>query len=84
MSSLLEEGQGYQPEVKFPLQTRQIATTINGNHTEIIITPFSDHIFIAITQTQKLGTLVCIALLSISSRFIIVMKCDLRKKYALI
>eukprot|EP00026_Physarum_polycephalum_P022918 Phypoly_transcript_27432.p1 GENE.Phypoly_transcript_27432~~Phypoly_transcript_27432.p1 ORF type:complete len:136 (-),score=21.49 Phypoly_transcript_27432:3-410(-) len=56
--SLLEETQEYVPNTPpFPLQTRQIATTINNNHTEIVITPFSDHIFIIITQTQKIGTM---------------------------
>eukprot|EP01111_Echinosteliopsis_oligospora_P003667 TRINITY_DN15760_c0_g1_i1.p1 TRINITY_DN15760_c0_g1~~TRINITY_DN15760_c0_g1_i1.p1 ORF type:complete len:150 (+),score=16.58 TRINITY_DN15760_c0_g1_i1:18-467(+) len=41
----------------FPLRTQHVALKVNDVHTEFIITPFSDHLFIAITQTEKLGTL---------------------------
>jgi hypothetical protein len=45
-------------EQKFPVKTKQIACIVDGVHTEIIIQVFTDRIFIAITQTDKLGTLV--------------------------
>ncbi|KAL6068589.1 Proteasome assembly chaperone 3 [Balamuthia mandrillaris] len=38
--------------------TKQFAAVINGVHTEFILTPFADRIFIVITQLGKLGTLI--------------------------
>ena len=45
-------------EAKFPVKTKQIACIIDGVHTEIILQVFADRVFIAITQTNKLGTMV--------------------------
>lgn len=42
----------------FPVQTRQVAYTINGIHTELILSSYDDRIFVAVTQLGKLGTLV--------------------------
>eukprot|EP00743_Colponemidia_sp_Colp-15_P005293 GILK01005692.1.p1 GENE.GILK01005692.1~~GILK01005692.1.p1 ORF type:complete len:250 (+),score=26.22 GILK01005692.1:40-750(+) len=41
-----------------PLTTKQLALTVNGCHTDILITPFQDKIFIVITQLAKIGTLI--------------------------
>jgi len=42
---------------KFPLKTRQFAVIIEGDHTDFVITSYSDRIFIIVTQINKLGTL---------------------------
>eukprot|EP00742_Colponemidia_sp_Colp-10_P009730 GILJ01010640.1.p1 GENE.GILJ01010640.1~~GILJ01010640.1.p1 ORF type:complete len:248 (+),score=23.72 GILJ01010640.1:28-744(+) len=41
-----------------PLTTKQLALTVNGCHTDILITPFQDKIFIVITQLAKIGTMI--------------------------
>lgn len=33
--------------------------TINGRETEFIVQPFSDRIFVIVTQMKKMGTMVC-------------------------
>lgn len=43
---------------KFPLQNKQAAITIDGIHTEILLTGFADKIFVVITQYGKIGSLV--------------------------
>lgn len=43
---------------EFPLTNKQAAVLINGTHTEIFITGFTDRIFIVITQYGKIGSLV--------------------------
>lgn len=42
----------------FPVRTRQEAFTINGVHTELILSAYEDRIFILATQLGKPGTLV--------------------------
>mmetsp|Transcript_3768 Transcript_3768/g.5260 ORF Transcript_3768/g.5260 Transcript_3768/m.5260 type:complete len:161 (-) Transcript_3768:5-487(-) len=43
---------------KFPVGVRHVATEIDGNHTEIIINTFASHVFIIVTQTDKMGTMI--------------------------
>lgn len=43
---------------EFPLKNKQAAITINGVHTEILLTGFADKIFVVITQYGKIGSLV--------------------------
>jgi proteasome assembly chaperone 3 len=43
---------------EFPLQNKQTAITVNGIHTEILLTGFADKIFVVITQYGKIGSLV--------------------------
>ena len=43
---------------EFPLQNKQSAITVNGVHTEILLTGFADKIFVVITQYGKIGSLV--------------------------
>ncbi len=43
---------------KFPVTTKQVACKIDGIHTEIVLSAYSDYIMIVITQNNKLGTLV--------------------------
>lgn len=43
---------------EFPLQNKQAAITINGVHTEILLTGYADKIFVVITQYGKIGSLV--------------------------
>ncbi|XP_062510178.1 proteasome assembly chaperone 3-like isoform X1 [Corticium candelabrum] len=40
------------------LPTKQAAFLVNGIATEILLTHFGDRIFIAVTQLQKLGTII--------------------------
>lgn len=42
----------------FPVRTQQVAYTINGMHTELILSSYEDRIFVSVTQLGKLGTLV--------------------------
>eukprot|EP01119_Soliformovum_irregulare_P020859 TRINITY_DN6823_c0_g1_i1.p1 TRINITY_DN6823_c0_g1~~TRINITY_DN6823_c0_g1_i1.p1 ORF type:complete len:160 (+),score=18.24 TRINITY_DN6823_c0_g1_i1:26-505(+) len=47
------------PKLKgFPVKTKQIAAKIEGIHTEIIINVYLDYVFIIITQTNKIGTII--------------------------
>lgn len=48
---------------EFPLQNKQAAISVNGVHTEILLTGFADKIFIVITQYGKIGSLVSFNLL---------------------
>eukprot|EP00808_Paulinella_micropora_P010397 g56923.t1 len=41
-----------------PFETKQFAFELEGVKTEVVMTPFSDKIFIVITQDKKLGTMV--------------------------
>ncbi|KAG2196613.1 hypothetical protein INT46_011856 [Mucor plumbeus] len=43
---------------EFPLQNKQTAITVNGVHTEILLTGFADKIFVVITQYGKIGSLI--------------------------
>ncbi|GAN00824.1 conserved hypothetical protein [Mucor ambiguus] len=43
---------------EFPLQNKQAAITINGAHTEILLTGYADKIFVVITQYGKIGSLI--------------------------
>lgn len=43
---------------EFPLKNKQTAIDIKGVHTEILLTGFSDRIFVVITQYGKIGSLV--------------------------
>ncbi|KAF1798930.1 hypothetical protein V8B55DRAFT_1521050 [Mucor lusitanicus] len=43
---------------EFPLQNKQAAITINGVHTEILLTGYADKIFVVITQYGKIGSLI--------------------------
>jgi proteasome assembly chaperone 3 len=45
---------------EFPIQNKQTAIIIDGTHTEILLTGFSDKIFVVITQYGKIGSLVII------------------------
>eukprot|EP01113_Clastostelium_recurvatum_P049505 TRINITY_DN9180_c0_g1_i2.p1 TRINITY_DN9180_c0_g1~~TRINITY_DN9180_c0_g1_i2.p1 ORF type:complete len:146 (+),score=20.32 TRINITY_DN9180_c0_g1_i2:2-439(+) len=62
MSSLLEES--FPPPVvrapgdSFPVRTGQVAAEIDGVHTEIVMNLYAEQIFIVISQTQKLGSLI--------------------------
>ena len=46
------------PEASGAPESKQISVKIGENQTEIILTPFSNCIFILITQVGKIGTLV--------------------------
>jgi sulfite reductase beta subunit-like hemoprotein len=39
-------------------KSKQVATVIRGVHTEVVITPYQNIIFVVVTQLEKLGTLV--------------------------
>lgn len=41
-----------------PINTRQIAVTLDGVHTDIVYQMFSDKLFIIATQLGKMGTLI--------------------------
>ncbi|KAK4516680.1 uncharacterized protein ATC70_011658 [Mucor velutinosus] len=43
---------------EFPLQNKQAAITVNGVHTEILLTGYADKIFVIITQYGKIGSLI--------------------------
>ncbi|KAI8393271.1 uncharacterized protein BYT42DRAFT_541566 [Radiomyces spectabilis] len=43
---------------EFPLKNRQAACTIDGVHTEILLTGFQDKIFAVITQYGRIGSLI--------------------------
>ena len=47
---------------EFPITNKQAAITVNGVHTEVLLTNFADKIFIVITQYGKIGSLVNIIL----------------------
>lgn len=47
-----------QPVQKFPLKNTQVAAIIDGNHTEFILSKYSNCIFVMITQLGKPGTIV--------------------------
>lgn len=59
MQSSAEDGSASLP---MPVQT---AAMINGKRTEIILTEFSDQIFIVITQFDKLGPMVSPSLIAL-------------------
>ncbi len=40
------------------LKTQQFAFTVGEQHTEVIMTPFANCIFVVITQLEKIGTMV--------------------------
>jgi len=42
----------------FPLINRQAARTIQGRHTEVLVSSFADKILIVISQYGKVGSLV--------------------------
>ena len=44
----------------FPVRTRHEAFTVNGVHTELILSAYEDRLFISVTQLGKLGTMVCL------------------------
>ncbi|KAF9155774.1 hypothetical protein DFQ26_009633 [Actinomortierella ambigua] len=41
----------------FPLQNKQAAALVNGKHTEVLVTAFSDKILILVSQYGKVGSL---------------------------
>jgi hypothetical protein len=41
-----------------PFVTRQTAVEINGQHTDVVVQAFADRVFVTITQTGKIGTMV--------------------------
>lgn len=43
---------------EFPIVNKRTALQINDTHTEILLTGFSDKIFIVVTQYGKIGSLV--------------------------
>ncbi|XP_046647981.1 proteasome assembly chaperone 3-like [Daphnia pulicaria] len=43
---------------RFPVQTRTETIEINGNSTEVVISKFSDKLFIILTQYGKVGNVV--------------------------
>ena len=47
-----------QLEVPSPFVTRQAAVTIGGVHTDLVVQAFTDRVFVTVTQTNKVGTLV--------------------------
>lgn len=53
---------------EFPLKNKQAAITVNGVHTEILLTGFADKIFVVITQYGKIGSLVSTFLFMILDR----------------
>merc|ERR1712142_286165 len=42
-----------------PINTHQLAVTIDGVHTDIVYQMFSDKLFIIATQLGKMGTMIC-------------------------
>ncbi len=68
MASLLDEELneklqigGHQAAKKsFPLKNIQVAALIDGVHTEFILTKYANCLFVIVTQTEKLGTIVSI------------------------
>lgn len=51
---------------KFPVTNKQAAVEINGVHTEILITEFTDRLLIVITQYGKIGSLVSVFFMTCS------------------
>lgn len=47
-------------ETRFPIENKQAACAIDGNHTEVLVSGFADKIFIVITQYGRIGSLVMI------------------------
>lgn len=45
-------------ESPFANKTRQEARTINGIHTEVLVSEFQDRMFVVVTQYGKIGSLV--------------------------
>ena len=45
-------------DIRFPLNNKQAACKVHGNHTEILVTGYSDKIFIVVTQYGRIGSLV--------------------------
>ena len=46
--------------VRFPVATQQKAAVINGKHTDVVLSQFADKNFVLVTQTEKMGTMVCL------------------------
>jgi len=61
MSSLLEEVQPERPEPKDPETAGPLSKLVGGLvasvHTDLVITKYSDKIFVCVTQLGKLGTI---------------------------
>jgi hypothetical protein len=62
MSSLLEEVQPNRPEPKEPESagpaTKLVGAVVSGVHTDLVVTRYTDNIFVCVTQLGKLGTIV--------------------------
>jgi len=43
---------------QFPVVTKQFASLVQGEHTEFVLSSFSDHVFILVTQINKIGTMI--------------------------
>jgi proteasome assembly chaperone 3 len=54
---------------KFPVVNKQAAKTIQGLHTEVLVSGFADKIFIVVTQYGRIGSLVSTIALFIRSNF---------------
>ena len=60
------------PEAQPPnFITRQTAAVVKGIHTDIVVQVFSDRVFIVITQTNKVGTMVSSHLSEVSLGLIV-------------
>lgn len=60
MSGLLEENQpdrGLTQAVSSPPNTRLHAALVEGVHTDLVVTRYTDRLFLAVTQVGKLGTI---------------------------
>jgi len=53
-----ESATAAQRDTPSPFVTRQTAATISGVHTDLIVQSFADRIFVTVTQTNKIGTMV--------------------------
>jgi len=62
MSSLLEEVQPDRPEPKEPESagpaTKLVGAIVDGVHTDLVVTRYSDNTLVCVTQLGKLGTIV--------------------------
>eukprot|EP01117_Protostelium_nocturnum_P019390 TRINITY_DN8398_c2_g1_i1.p1 TRINITY_DN8398_c2_g1~~TRINITY_DN8398_c2_g1_i1.p1 ORF type:complete len:143 (-),score=27.07 TRINITY_DN8398_c2_g1_i1:42-470(-) len=54
----LQIGQDSNAGKRFPIKTSQISANIDGTRTEIVLQQYHNRLFIIVTQTGKLGTLI--------------------------
>ena len=45
-----------------PFITRQTAVTVGGVHTDLVVQSFADRVFVTVTQTNKLGSMVRVSM----------------------